>query len=261
MLALLDVVQLLGMVGHGAVLRVDQSAFLVPVEAKRIAIATGEDFGNLLPFGWIETEDAGGEVAPSETRAAAHIGMRAFAETADVRSALRYYLWDHATLITNKHDRVKENDGLDYKDYFQFKEPIRTVPPHRILAINRGEKENILSVKLEFDPAAVERVALDNLPLADHPHAELLRAICVDALPKDCAGDGPGRSGLRRFGLGDPARPNQTALRRVELAAPGHGEVRQFFAGRPEKAGGLRRGFETLIARRDVAAAAHDGGR
>jgi len=61
----------------------------------------------------------------------AHILAEVMAETADVRSALRFYLWDHATLITNKHDRVKEGDGLDYKDYFQFKEPI---PPFRLTA-------------------------------------------------------------------------------------------------------------------------------
>ena len=84
-------------------------------------------------------------------------------------------------LTTSKSESLAEGQGLDYKDYFQFTEPIRQIPPHRILAINRGEKENVLGVKLEFDPVIVERVALDNLPLADHPHAELLKAICSDA--------------------------------------------------------------------------------
>src|SRR5207249_4178174 len=45
-----------------------------------------------------------------------HILAEMIAETADLRSAVRYFLWDHAGLITGKSDRVKENEGLDYKD-------------------------------------------------------------------------------------------------------------------------------------------------
>ncbi len=35
-----------------------------------------------------------------------------------------------------------------YEMYYDYKEPVRTIPSHRILAINRGEKEKILSVKV-----------------------------------------------------------------------------------------------------------------
>ncbi len=54
-------------------------------------------------------------------------------------------------LTTAKSEKLAEGQGLEYKDYFQFTEPIRHIPPHRILAINRGEKENALQVKLEWD--------------------------------------------------------------------------------------------------------------
>src|SRR5262245_22198476 len=111
-----------------------------------------------------------------------HILAEQIAETAEVRAGVRFYLWDHATLTTAKGEKVKENEGLDYKDYFQFKEAVRAVPPHRILAINRGEKEKVLVRKLEFDQEIALRVTLDRLPLADHPHADFLRHVAADAL-------------------------------------------------------------------------------
>src|SRR5439155_8895300 len=52
------------------------------------------------------------------------------------------------------------------------------------LAINRGEKEGALKARVEWDLEAVRRVALDKLPLADHPHAEFLRTVTEDALAR-----------------------------------------------------------------------------
>ncbi len=94
-----------------------------------------------------------------------HILAEMVAETADVRAIVRAVLWDTGRLITTKSEKLAEGQGLDYKDYFQFQEPVRHIPPHRILAINRGEKENALSVKLEWDAETGRRVALEHLPL------------------------------------------------------------------------------------------------
>ena len=56
----------------------------------------------------------------------------------------------------------------------QFSETVRQIPPHRIMAINRGEKENCLKAKLDWDKEAIRRAAVDKMPLSDHPHAEFL---------------------------------------------------------------------------------------
>ncbi|MBY0524705.1 MAG: RNA-binding transcriptional accessory protein [Gemmataceae bacterium] len=120
-----------------------------------------------------------------------HILAEMIAETADVRAAVRMILWDTARLTTIKSETLQEGQGLDYKDYFEFTEPIRVIPPHRILAINRGEKEGPLKTKLEWDTEAVQsamyvglhgRPAL--LPLGDHPHAELMKTSAEDALAR-----------------------------------------------------------------------------
>ena len=113
-----------------------------------------------------------------------HILAEQIAETADIRAAVRAVLWDTGKLCTAKSEKVPEGEGLDFKDYFQFTEPIRHVPPHRILAINRGEKENVLTAQLQCDAEQLQRVALEKLPLAAHPHAEFLRVVTADALAR-----------------------------------------------------------------------------
>src|SRR5262249_53520178 len=47
-----------------------------------------------------------------------------------------------------------------YKDYFNFTEPARQIPPHRILALNRGEREHALRVSLEWNADAVRAASL-----------------------------------------------------------------------------------------------------
>jgi transcriptional accessory protein Tex/SPT6 len=106
------------------------------------------------------------------------------AEQASVRGSLRAILWDTGKLTCGKADNIPEGRGQEYKDYFQFTEPIRIIPPHRILAINRGEKEGALKVKLEFDAERARRVAEEQLPLADHPHRDFLMPVLADALDR-----------------------------------------------------------------------------
>ena len=113
---------------------------------------------------------------------AGHILAEQIAETAEVRAAVRVALWETGKLCTAKSESLAEGQGIEYKDYFQFTETVRHIPPHRILAINRGEKENALRARVEWDQEAVRRVARDRLPLADHPHAEFLKNVLEDAL-------------------------------------------------------------------------------
>ena len=118
-----------------------------------------------------------------------HILAEQVAENAEVRAAVRFVLWDTGKLCTGKKEKLAPNQGLDYKDYFQFTETLRHVPPHRILAINRGEKEGVLQVRIEWDDEFLQRVLYAGthhhvpvLPLAGHPHAEFIKAAAGDAL-------------------------------------------------------------------------------
>src|SRR5262245_23738571 len=120
-----------------------------------------------------------------------HVLAEMIADTADVRATVRSILWETGKFCTSKNENLAADQGLDYKDYFQFTEPARQIPPHRILAINRGEKEGTLKVRLEWDAELVRRVLFAGtnnrppvLPLADHPHAEFLKTVAEDALTR-----------------------------------------------------------------------------
>lgn len=113
-----------------------------------------------------------------------HILAELVADSADVRGSLRLFLRDTAVMVTSKADGVPDGQGLEYRDYFQFKEPVRMMPPHRILAVNRGEHEKVIRVKLECDTDRAKFITEDNLPVIDHPHLELVREVVSDAVDR-----------------------------------------------------------------------------
>ncbi|MFN2340698.1 MAG: Tex family protein [Halanaerobium sp.] len=77
-------------------------------------------------------------------------------DDADLRKKLRDYVFKTAKITSEKKDEDEEGK---YQDYYEFKESINKIPPHRILAINRGEDEDVLRVKAEVDAQrAVEMI-------------------------------------------------------------------------------------------------------
>jgi uncharacterized protein len=87
--------------------------------------------------------------------AAALEGARAilaerFAEDADLIGELRERMWSRGQLVARVREGQQEA-GAKFADYFEFAEPFTRLPSHRILAMLRGEKEEVLD--LELDPA------------------------------------------------------------------------------------------------------------
>lgn len=68
------------------------------------------------------------------------------ADDATIRSWVRRYTMDHAMLTSEAKDAEQESV---YENYYNYRELAKKMPPHRILAINRGERENVLKVGLE----------------------------------------------------------------------------------------------------------------
>ncbi len=105
-------------------------------------------------------------------------------ELANLRGELRRLIWDSAHISSTKAEGLPEGRGQEYKGYFEFKESVQTIPPHRILAINRGEKEGALKVRIDYDPERVKTVAHQVLPLTDHAHRDMLLEVVDDAVSK-----------------------------------------------------------------------------
>ncbi len=75
-----------------------------------------------------------------------HILAEDFSERADFRSRLRRILKKTGQLVSTKTE-IAEQQGKEFRDYFEFKQPLNKIPPHRVLAINRGERAKLLRVK------------------------------------------------------------------------------------------------------------------
>ncbi len=83
-----------------------------------------------------------------------------------------------------KKKRAEEKRQKAFSDYFDYQEEIRKIPPHRVLAMNRGERAKVLRVRLDFDVPAMHAALEEQCVPSDHPHAEFLRGCARDALAR-----------------------------------------------------------------------------
>ncbi|GHA77007.1 RNA-binding transcriptional accessory protein [Streptomyces termitum] len=108
--------------------------------------------------------------------AAALEGARAvltekFSEDADLIGELRERMWGRGRLVAKVREG-KEEEGAKFADYFDFTEPFTALPSHRILAMLRGEKEDVLSLDLEPEepsdgPSSYEPLVAGRFGIAD----------------------------------------------------------------------------------------------
>jgi uncharacterized protein len=83
---------------------------------------------------------------------ARHIIAERITETAELRQALRRMMHDEGVVVSQKAtDAVDEQEK--FKMYYEYREPAARIPSHRMLAIRRGEAENVLYFLIELDPA------------------------------------------------------------------------------------------------------------
>ena len=76
--------------------------------------------------------------------------MDRFSEDAALLARTREYM-EHNALVIAKVAKGKEQEGIKFKDYFEYQEPFKKVPSHRALAIFRGRNEGILFVTLDVE--------------------------------------------------------------------------------------------------------------
>ncbi|MFL5130098.1 MAG: Tex-like N-terminal domain-containing protein, partial [Microvirga sp.] len=97
------------------------------------------------------------EVATPEAalEGARSILVERLAENAELLGALRETYWERGSLTSKVRDG-KATDGAKFADYFDFAEPLTKLPSHRILALFRGEKEEILDLRMEEDKDSAE---------------------------------------------------------------------------------------------------------
>lgn len=82
---------------------------------------------------------------------ARYILMERFAEDATLLAKVRHYLWKNAHLVSRVVEG-KEEEGAKFRDYFDHREALSSVPSHRALAMFRGRNEGMLQLSLNADP-------------------------------------------------------------------------------------------------------------
>ncbi len=83
-----------------------------------------------------------------------------------------------------KKKKAEERKQKAFADYYDYAEEIKKIPPHRVLAINRGERARVLRVKLDCDIEAMYQVVEKLCVPPEHPHAAFLRGCARDALTR-----------------------------------------------------------------------------
>lgn len=114
---------------------------------------------------------------------AADILAENISEEAALRELCRQLAWKTGKLSGTPTKSGTES-GHEYRDYFEFTESVSKIPPHRVLAINRGEKSGALRIKFGWDDDAVQATCDGHYHWESHPHREFLKSCLTDAVQR-----------------------------------------------------------------------------
>lgn len=110
---------------------------------------------------------------------ASDIIAETISDSADIRAKLRQHLWQTSSLSIARDKEADSDEAfLMYEDYT---EPIKHLPSHRILAINRGESKDILKVKLISDIDKDIAIITKFILKQNSPYKEFLTNAIIDA--------------------------------------------------------------------------------
>lgn len=90
-------------------------------------------------------------------------------------------LFEREAVISSKLVKGKEEEGIKYKDYFDFSEPLKRCPSHRLLAIRRGEEEGFLKVSIEPDQDKAFEILEKQFIKARNESAEMVNQALEDS--------------------------------------------------------------------------------
>ncbi|QZN78781.1 RNA-binding transcriptional accessory protein [Paenibacillus sp. DR312] len=122
--------------------------------------------------------ELGVEDAESALQGAKDILAENIADDAAIRAWIRRYTLDHGMLTSEAKDAQEESV---YENYYDYRELAKKMPPHRILAINRGERENILKVGLDVQAEPAHRHMEGQIIRGASAVQDILRDVIEDA--------------------------------------------------------------------------------
>lgn len=150
---------------------------LEPLAAALLAQAA--DRRSALEIAAAYTNEEKGVSTPEEAlQGAIDIAAETIMEDATLRKKMRQHLWQTAEFHSELDEKAE--DSQTFLMYADYHEPIRTLPSHRVLAMNRGEKKGCLKIRLLTDHEANIRRIHDGIYRQPSPFAEALQLAVED---------------------------------------------------------------------------------
>ena len=100
-------------------------------------------------------EEKGVDTVESAIKGAQDIIAEMVSDNAEFRNAIRNTVMKHGEIVSKAKN---EEEKTPYENYYDYLESVSKIPGHRILAINRGEKEKVLNVKIEMPDENIIKV-------------------------------------------------------------------------------------------------------
>lgn len=122
--------------------------------------------------------------AEDALQGAMDIVAQQLSEDFERKKKIRNIVFSTTKIETSRKKSAEEKEGyLTYSMYFEYNETAKDIPPHRILAINRGEKEDILKVKYLHEEENIKSVLMEDIVHIEH-NEDCLNRIVEDALKR-----------------------------------------------------------------------------
>lgn len=130
------------------------------------------------------SEELGVATAEEAAQGAKDIVAQMIAEDFELKKEVRELDLAKATIESAIKKGAEENEQANtYKMYFEFTEKVATIPSYRILAIDRGEREEILKVKINHPEEEIAKIAADKY-IRSEIHREAMEEVIADSLKR-----------------------------------------------------------------------------
>ncbi|MBQ9279443.1 MAG: RNA-binding transcriptional accessory protein, partial [Clostridia bacterium] len=123
------------------------------------------------------SEEKDVESAEDAVNGAKDIVAEMISDVAEYRKEIRKLIYKNGLIVSKA---AKEEKSV-YEMYYDYSEPVSKIPSHRILAINRGEKEEFLKVKIDNTDESILKYLEDEVIVKESYYEEILKEIIEDS--------------------------------------------------------------------------------
>lgn len=143
--------------------------------------ATAKGFGPLADQIWEQKYDPAQLADAPSLEQAGYILAEKISDRADLRKMVREYIEKNESITSMKKKDAQDPQGI-YQNYYEFSNTLTRLPSHRVLALDRAEKEKILTVSITSDVDTLQALLQKKLLKPSSPSRAYLEAVIRDAL-------------------------------------------------------------------------------